>query len=106
LARKIVATDYVNLQLIATINSLPIACHSVLNGSSYSFVQDSDCLDDKTNADYNAVCEKFDSFFAFNLTILSPLHNNLAYEVSCFLPRNVFVTVAIQVQGTKCVTKC
>jgi len=100
LPENIAATEYEHLRLTSSISGFPIVCHRELNSFTFIFYQDNECLDsDDTNADYRSNCEITGSFIIFNITLLSPLRNNVNYGISCFHPENVYASVTIQVQG-------
>ena len=98
-SENFVATNYVDLQLIATILGSPISCDFRTNDQdSVIFYGNNGCLD-ISSLDYSTDCNEDDSLVTFFYTVNAPLSTQLNYVVSCFLPMQVAAQITIQVKG-------
>ena len=100
---KTVATNFVNLQIISSINGSAIGCNIAIDGITSSFY-DGNCSLDVSNAEYSSVCEEDENSITFTYTIRTPLRDEVDYGVTCFFPKEVATTITVQVQGTKIYT--
>ena len=96
---RFVSTNYVDLQLIASIVGSPIACDFQRDGQGAVNFYGNGCIDDVSNSDYSTDCVEDENSVTFIYTILSPLSSQLDYVVNCFVPAQTLAKITIQVKG-------
>ena len=99
LPEDIVASEYTNLQLVATITGSPIACHYAKDGRTSLFYESNGCSPNNSNAEYSSHCEENDDTIKFTYTILPPVLDDINYEVVCSFPKQFWKAISIQVKG-------
>jgi len=100
LPENIVATSYVNLQLISFISGFPIVCTLDFDGRTSNFLENHACVPDASNEEFNSICEQNVDLFTFTYTVRSSLFSNVNFRVHCFFPMFVKDEIYIAVQGS------
>ena len=107
LPNNIVATNYINLQLISSITGSPISCDLLLDSSQpLNFYAPDGCAPNQSTTEFSSVCEEIGNSVMFTYTIHSQLINDVLYGIRCFLPEVEEVDTAIRVQGTVNSCRC
>ena len=84
--RNVVAINYDNLQLVSLISiesDYKKCSWKINNNVSESFYATSTCRENVEYIIYKTMCEKLPSLVTFNFTLLSPLQNNVFFQIQC-----------------------
>jgi len=98
---NIVASNYVDLQIISSVasNSSPVVCTWSTTNLSANFYEMDGCVSDNSNDEFSAVCNEIENSIIFNYTTHAPLLTDLTFQVYCYVPEEVSQSIYIEVQG-------
>ena len=102
LPQNIVATNYVNFQIIATVIGSPHECFWLRNPPNAMFYRNgtNDCRSrDMPGDGYSTFCGKVDGINTFTYTFKSPLVSDVTFSILCMFHKTIRQNITIQVRG-------
>ena len=109
LPQNIVATNYVNFQIIATETGSPDECLWSRNPPNAMFYRNgtNNCRSrDMPGDGYSTFCGKVDGIITFTYTFQSPLVSDVTFSILCVFHKTIEQNITIQVRGKLTLSFC
>jgi len=101
LPENVVATNYVDLQLISSISGSPLYCDWATDSRTSVFYVEEACYGNESDVEFSSVCEQTENSITLTYTIRSPLFSEARFAVSCLFSNTISEVVIIDVQGNE-----